>query len=103
MLDRASFLKSLYEANPLDSSIILVLHGNEVPFFAVENYEEYKELMSRASSLAIDGIIEFRMCAQAADVHGFKPEDMHGFVQVVPMADAEIVLLQQDQGYVYMR
>lgn len=103
VLDRASFLKNLYQANPIDSSIVLVLHGNEVPFFAIENYEANKELMSRAHSLAIDGIIEFRMCAQAAGAHGFKPEDMHGFVQIVPMADAEIVQLQQQEGYVYMR
>jgi intracellular sulfur oxidation DsrE/DsrF family protein len=103
VLDRVSILKKMYQANPLDSSIVLVLHGNEVPFFAVQNYDEHKELMERAHSLAIDGIIEFRMCALAADAHGFKPEDMHGFVEMVPMGDAEIIELQQQDGYVYMR
>jgi hypothetical protein len=28
---------------------------------------------------------------------------LHGFVRVVPMADAEIVRLQQEEGYAYMR
>jgi hypothetical protein len=27
---------------------------------------------------------------------------MHGFVEIVPMADAEIIELQQQEGYVYM-
>ena len=103
ILDRVSFLKNLYQANPIDSSIVLVLHGNEVPFFSVKNFHEYSALMSRAHSLAIDGIVDFRMCAQAASAHGIAPEDIHGFVRVVKMADAEVVKLQQEEGYVYMR
>lgn len=73
-----------------------------MPFFAIQNYGEHKEVMARAHSLAIDGIIEFRRCAPAAGAHGYKPKDMHGFVEIVPMADAEIIELQQQEGYVYM-
>jgi intracellular sulfur oxidation DsrE/DsrF family protein len=43
------------------------------------------------------------MCKVAAQGHGFKPEDIHGFVTMVPMADAELVRLQQEEGYAYMR
>ena len=32
-----------------------------------------------------------------------EPEDIHGFVKLVPMADAEIVRLQREDGYAYMR
>lgn len=32
----------------------------------------------------------------------YRPSDVHGFVQMVPMADAEIVRLQKE-GYAYMR
>lgn len=103
VLDRVSYLNNLYGADPFDASIVLVLHGNEIPFFAVKNSDRYRELMERARSLTLAGPIEFRMCRVAARGHGLEPGDINGFVKVVPMADAEIVRLQQEQGYVYMR
>ena len=81
---------------------MLVLHGDEIPFFAIDNYADYRELMERARSLTLAGPVEFRMCRVAAKGHGLEPKDIHGFVRVVPMADAEIVRLQQEEGYVYM-
>ena len=103
VLDRVSYLNVLYQANPFDSSLVMVLHGDEIPFFGIKNYGKYKELMNRAQSLVNSGNIRFRMCKIAAQAHGFKPEDIHGFVEMVPMADAEIIRLQQEEGHVYMR
>ena len=102
VLDRASFLSTLNGADPFDNKIVIVLHGDEIPFFAVKNFPKYKALMTRAQSLTVGGIIEFRMCRVAAKGRGFEPEDIHGFVTMVPMGDAEIVRLQQE-GYAYMR
>ena len=102
VLDRASFLSQLNGADPFDSKIVIVLHGNEIPFFAIKNFAKHKALMERAQSLSVGGIIEFRMCRVAARGHGFQPEDIHGFVTLVPMADAEIIALQQ-VGFAYMR
>ena len=103
VLDRVSYLNNVYQADPFESSIVLVLHGNEIPFFATKNYAKYKELMSRAQSLTISGNIRFRMCKVAAEGHGLKPKDIHGFVELVPMADAEIIRLQQEEKHVYMQ
>jgi len=103
ILDRASYLNNIYHADPFEASIVLVLHGDEIPFFAIRNLDTYRELMQRAQSLTVGGTVEFRMCRVAARGHGLEPDDIHGFVKVVPMADAEIVRLQQEEGYVYMR
>ena len=103
VLDRVSYLNNIYQADPFEESIVLVLHGDEIPFFAVDKYPAYRELMQRANSLTLSGPVEFRMCRVAARGHGLEPGDIHGFVKVVPMADAEIVRLQQEEGYVYMR
>lgn len=103
VLDRASYLNNIYRADPFRASIVLVLHGDEIPLFAVANLDANRELMQRAQSLTLAGPVEFRMCRVAAQGHGLEPEDIHGFVKVVPMADAEIVRLQQEEGYVYMR
>ena len=47
VLDRASYLSTITGADPFDQSIVLVLHGTELSFFAIENYKKYKELMNR--------------------------------------------------------
>jgi intracellular sulfur oxidation DsrE/DsrF family protein len=103
ILDRVSFLNNVYGADPFDASIVLVLHGDEIGFFAIENYGEYGELMRRAQSLTLAGPIQFRMCQAAAHERGFAPEDIHGFVEIVPMADAEIIRLQQEEGHAFMQ
>jgi intracellular sulfur oxidation DsrE/DsrF family protein len=102
VLDRASYLSVLNGADPFENKIVIVLHGDVIPFFAIKNYDKYKDLMARAQSLSVGGNIEFRMCKLAAQSLGFKPQDIHGFVSMVPMGDAEIIRLQQE-GYSYMR
>lgn len=103
VLDRASYLSKIYHADPFDASIVIVLHGDEINFFARKNYAKYKTLMQRAQSLTVGGVISIRMCKIAAKGHGYDPEDIHGFVKLVPMADAELVRLQTEEGYAYMR
>jgi intracellular sulfur oxidation DsrE/DsrF family protein len=103
VLDRVSYLNLLYHADPFASSLVMVLHGDEIGFFAIENYAKYKDLMARAQSLTLSGPIEFRVCKLAAKSHGYEPADLQGFVQVVPMADAEIIRLQREEGYAYMQ
>lgn len=103
VLDRVSYLNNIYQADPFATSIVLVLHGDEIPLFAIQNYAQHKELMTRAQSLTVAGTIRFKMCQVAARGHGFDPGDIHGFVEIVPMADAEIVRLQREENYAYMR
>jgi uncharacterized protein len=102
VLDRASYLSALNDADPFDSKIVIVLHGDEIGFFAIRNYPKYRELMVRAQSLTVGGIIDIRMCRVSAHRRGFEPQDIHGFVAMVPMADAEIIDLQK-QGFAYMQ
>jgi intracellular sulfur oxidation DsrE/DsrF family protein len=103
VLDRASYLSKITGADPFDSSIVLVLHGDEIPFFAVKNYNEYKELIDRAQSLVQGEVLKIKMCQLAAEGHGFKPEQIHGFVEMVPMGDAEIIRLQNEENHAYMQ
>ncbi|WP_078119858.1 DsrE family protein [Thiosocius teredinicola] len=103
VLDRVSFLNNIYNADPFSASIVVVLHGDEIPLFAIKNADKHMALMQRAQSLTVAGPIEFRMCRVAAKGHGFEPHEIHGFVKLVPMADAELVRLQREEGYAYMR
>lgn len=103
VLDRASFLSKITGADPFDSSIVLVLHGPEIEFFARENYAKYKNLMHRAESLVQGETLKIRMCKLAAEGHGYKSNQIHGFVEMVPMGDAEIIRLQNEEHHAYMR
>ena len=103
VLDRASFLSKITGADPFDSSIVLVLHGAEIPFFARKNYEKYKELMHRAQSLVESETLKIKMCKLAAEGHGLKPDQIHGFIKIVPMGDAEIIRLQNEEHHAYMQ
>lgn len=103
VIDRVSYLNKLYHADPFKTSIVLVLHGNEIPFYARKNFSKYRELVTRTQSLTVGETVKVRMCKLAAEAHGFKPEDIHGFIEMVPMADAEIIRLQRKEGHAYMR
>lgn len=102
ILDRIGYLFKLYESDTFDSSIVVVIHGDAIPFFAIDEMDKHSNIMRRAQSLTVGTSIEFRMCRAAAKVMKYEPQDIHGFVQMVPMADAEIVRLQRD-NYAYMR
>jgi intracellular sulfur oxidation DsrE/DsrF family protein len=102
LLDRISGLDAEYSHNPFDASIVVVLHGPELRFFDTRNFSKHEELVRRAQSLSIGTAISFRVCQRSAGNQGIAPENLHGFLQMVPMGDAEIVRLQQ-QGYAYMR
>lgn len=102
LMDRMSGLSYEYNADPFDASIIAVLHGPEMHFFTTDNFKQYEELVRRAQSLTVGDVIEFRMCERAAANRGIEPQDVHGFIQMVPMGDAEIVHLQQEEGYAFM-
>lgn len=103
VLDRASYLSKITGADPFEQSIVLVLHGSEISFFARKNYGKHKELMHRAQSLVDSETLKIKMCKIAAKGQGYQPEDIHGFVEMVPMGDAEIVRLQFEEGHAYMQ
>jgi intracellular sulfur oxidation DsrE/DsrF family protein len=102
ILSRVGYLSKLNGDDPFDSKIVVVIHGDAIPFFSIANIKQYRKLMELAYSQTLNGTIEFRMCSASARLRGFTSADIHGFVTMVPMADAEIVRLQKE-GYAYMR
>jgi len=77
--------------------IVIVSHGPEVVVWAKQNYAKYKEIVDRANALAKQGV-RFEICRNAATAQGFKPEDLHGFVTVVP-AGPYALAYWQARGY----
>ena len=102
LLDRISGLDAEYSHDPFEAAIVAVLHGPELAFFDTRNFSAYEALVRRAQSLSVGTAIRFRACQRSARNQGIAPENLHGFLELVPMGDAEIVKLQQ-QGYAYIR
>jgi len=102
MLDRASLLQNIYQNDSFEASIVFVVHEGAIPLFGKGDRNKHPELMKRARSLSMGEIIQFRICKASASMQGFKKSDLQEFAFLVPMADAEMVRLQQE-GYAYLR
>lgn len=95
-----ALMKATAEFGPFDVDplkIVIVSHGPEVVLWAKQNYGKYKDIVDRAASLAKQGV-RFEICRNAAGAQGFKPEDLHGFVTVVP-AGPYALAYWQAKGY----
>ena len=103
VLARASHLSNMTGANPLEGSIVLVLHGDEVTFFTKGEYASHKQLVERARSLSVGGIIKIKMSELALKVRGMSSGDVHDFIEIVPFGDAEIARLQTKESHAYLQ
>jgi intracellular sulfur oxidation DsrE/DsrF family protein len=83
------------EIDPI--KVVVVSHGPEIVVFARKNYEKYKDIVDRAASFAKQGV-KFELCRNAVSSVGFAPEDLHGFVTVVPPAPYALAYWQA-KGY----
>ncbi len=81
-------------------NVVVVSHGPELRAFAKENYEKYQGIIDKMAELSSEGV-EFKMCNNAMKAAGFKAEDMHGFITVVPAGFPELVYWQS-KGYQYV-
>jgi len=98
----AALMKATSEFGPneLDPlKIVIVSHGPEIVVWAKKNYEKYKAIVDRAASMAKQGV-RIEICRNAAAAEGFKPEDLQGFVTVIP-AGPYALAYWQAKGYSY--
>lgn len=87
-----------HEIDPI--KVVIVSHGPEVVLWAKKNYSKYKDIVDRAASFAQQGV-RFEVCKNDAAALGFKPEDLDGFVTVVP-AGPYALTYWQNKGYAYI-
>jgi len=48
-------------------------------------------------------VLIIRMCKIAAQAQGYAPKDIQNFVEMIPMGDAEIIRLQNEEAHAYMQ
>lgn len=100
LLDRAGQFATKPRAAGENAAIVLVLHGPEVQFFSIRNYEQYKEIVDQAARLDAFDVVDVKMCQGMMNSYGLQPEDIPSFIEVVPFGPAEVERLVRE-GYVY--
>jgi len=101
VIDRAGLLQKIYQNDSFEASIILVVHAGAIPLFAKKNQDQH-ELIQRVKGLTLGEIIQVRLCEASANMQGLFKDDFDSFIQMIPMADAEIIELQKN-GYSYLQ
>jgi intracellular sulfur oxidation DsrE/DsrF family protein len=99
LLDRAEELAMRPQAQGAEASVVLVLHGPEVEFFSIRNYEKYKDIVDQAARLDAFDVVDVKICQTMLDMQGIERADIPAFIEQVPLGPDEIVRLRQ-QGYV---
>jgi intracellular sulfur oxidation DsrE/DsrF family protein len=81
-------------------SIVLVLHGPEVEFFAISNYDRYRSIVDRAARLDAFQVVDVKICQTMMDRFGIGQDDIPAFIEQVPDGAAEVERLIRE-GYIY--
>jgi len=81
--------------------ISLVLHGPEVEFFVLKNYERFRPVVDRAAKLAALGAVDISICQTQMQQRGIGSDDVPAFLHQVPYGPDEVSRLR-GKGYVAM-
>lgn len=99
LFDRAEELAMRPRSSGEDTGLVLVLHGPEVEFFSINNYDQYKDIVDQAARLDAFDVVDLRICQTMMGVRGIERTDIPSFIEQVPYGPSEVERLQQ-QGYV---
>lgn len=97
----ANHLKALKQFGDAPASrLVVVAHGNELHMLSRLNRSTYPDIYDELKALADQGV-QFRVCRNAANYRGYKPEDFYDVITVVPAAMTDLAKWQA-QGYAYI-
>ena len=100
LFERAGELVMKPRSSGEEASIVLVLHGPEVDFFSIRNYDKYKDIVDEAARLDAFDVVDIRICQTMMDARGIGPDDIPSFIEQVPYGPGEVERLVED-GYLY--
>jgi intracellular sulfur oxidation DsrE/DsrF family protein len=100
LFERAEQLAVAPHPGGEEDRIVLVLHGPEVAFFAISNYEEYRDIVDQAARLDAFDVVDVRICETMMNEYGLGSDDIPPFIERVPFGPGEVERLRRE-GYVY--
>lgn len=100
LFDRAEELALAPQPPGSEASVVLVLHGPEVEFFAISNYDKYKDIVDQAARLDAFDVVDVKICQTMMEISGIPRDDIPAFIEQVPLGTVEVERLVRE-GYVY--
>jgi intracellular sulfur oxidation DsrE/DsrF family protein len=99
LFDRAEELAMTPRPRGENTSLVLVLHGPEVEYFSIKNYDQYKGIVDQAARLDAFDVVDVRICQTMIGARGIERADIPSFIEQVPYGPGEVERLKQE-GYV---
>jgi len=99
LFDRAEQFAMTPPARGEGPGLVLVLHGPEVEFFSIRNYDKYRDIVDKAARLDAFDIVDVKICQTMMERRGIERNDIPAFIEQVPNGPAEIERLLEE-GYV---
>ena len=100
LFDRAEQLALAPQPPGGEASVVLVLHGPEVEFFSISNYDRYKDVVDQAARLDAFDVVDVKICRTMMEIRGIPRDDIPAFIEQVPQGPEEVERLVRE-GYVY--
>ena len=101
LLQRAEEINQAETEKPDDLEIVMILHGPDIGWFTLDNYNENKELVDLAKRLDAFDIIDLKVCETAMENLEIDRKLIPPFIESVPYAPDEINRLSEE-GYIHL-
>ena len=101
LLKRVEQLADNIEQRQETPDLALVLHGPEIRYFTIRNYNRYMSLVDRAAALDRKGVLDVKVCNTMIRSLGLEQESFPDFIERVPYGPDEVKRLVEE-GFVRM-
>lgn len=89
-----------FQKETSDGPVVLVLHGQEINSFIVDNYARYQSVVEKSTDLTARGYVQIEICERWLDSNNVERYRLQPFVKTVQNGPARIRELRQ-QNYTY--
>ena len=101
LLQRAEEITQAGTDNLEYLEIVMILHGPDIGWFTLDNYNKNKELVDLAKKLDTFDIIDLKVCETAMENLEIDRQQIPLFIESVPYAPDELNRLSQE-GYIHL-
>ena len=101
LLQRAEEINQAETEKSDNLEIVMLLHGPDINWFTLENYDDNKELVDLAKRLDAFDVIDLKVCETAMDYLEIDRKQIPPFIESVPYAPDEISRLS-NEGYIHL-
>ncbi len=84
-----------------DLEIVMILHGPDIGWFTIDNYDDNRELVDLAKRLDTFDIIDLKVCETTMENLEIDRNQIPAFIESVPYAPGELIRLS-NEGYIHL-